>query len=83
MKDELLMSSLAKRVVIGGIYEHYKGYRYLVLSVARHSETLEECVVYKALYGNEGVWVRPLTMFLENVPDKGCARFAFLGLEKT
>jgi hypothetical protein len=49
------------------MYEHYKGFRYKVLAIARHSETLEELVVYQALYEEEGVWVRPLTMFLENV----------------
>jgi len=44
-----------------------KGFRYKVLAIARHSETLEELVVYQALYGEEGVWVGPLAMFLENV----------------
>ncbi len=56
---------------IGSIYEHYKGQRYQVLGVARHSETLEELVVYQALYGEKGMWVRPLGMFLEEVVVNG------------
>ena len=69
MNKEILppWSSLAKTIIINGMYEHYKGFRYKVLAIARHSETLEELVVYQALYGEEGVWVRPLAMFLENV----------------
>jgi len=66
MNKEILppWSSLAKTIFINGMYEHYKGFRYKVLAIARHSETLEELVVYQALYGEEGVWVRPLAMFL-------------------
>lgn len=60
-------SCLAKTIVINGMYEHYKGFRYKVLSIARHSETLEELVVYQALYGEEGIWVRPLAMFAEDI----------------
>lgn len=59
------------RVVIGGKYMHYKGKLYRVLSVAKHSETLEEMVVYQQLYGEEGIWVRPLGMFLETVEVEG------------
>lgn len=58
-------------IVIGGKYEHYKGKPYRVLAIARHSETLEEMVVYQQLYGEKGVWVRPLGMFLENVEVDG------------
>lgn len=50
-----------------GIYQHYKGQYYEVLDVARHTETLEDMVVYRALYGEQGLWVRPLKMFLEPV----------------
>jgi hypothetical protein len=50
-----------------GKYRHFKGMEYQVLFVARHSETLEEMVVYKALYGDGGVWVRPLSMWEEKV----------------
>ena len=67
-----------------GIYEHYKGKRYEVLGIARHSETFDLMVVYKALYkGNfpEGtLWVRPLSMFKENVSVQGnlVPRFRYL-----
>ena len=54
-----------------GVYEHYKGNRYEVLGVARHSETLENVVVYRALYGDNGLWIRPLDMFLETVDIDG------------
>jgi hypothetical protein len=50
-----------------GVYEHYKGNRYEVLSVGRHSETHEEMVVYRALYGSFDYWIRPLDLFLETV----------------
>ena len=50
-----------------GLYEHFKGNRYQVLGIARHSETLEEFVVYQALYGDKGLWIRPLTLFCETV----------------
>ena len=63
-----------------GKYEHYKGNRYEVLGVAKHSETLEELVVYRALYGEHGLWVRPLEMFLETVEIEGkkIPRFKFI-----
>lgn len=56
-----------------GLYKHYKGNIYEVIGIARHSETLEELVVYKATYQPEGenVWVRPLTMFIETVVVDG------------
>ena len=50
-----------------GIYRHYKGNEYEVLSAALHSETLEEMVVYKALYGEEKIWVRPLSMWNDKI----------------
>ncbi|HTF81085.1 MAG TPA: DUF1653 domain-containing protein [Cytophagales bacterium] len=60
-----------------GKYKHYKGPEYYVLGVARHSETEEELVVYKKLYGDGSLWVRPLAMFTEiiNVDGKPCPRF--------
>lgn len=61
------LSHLAKTIKLNGVYQHYKGYMYKVLAVGRHSENLEEFVVYQALYGDEDVWVRPITLFLENV----------------
>jgi len=54
-----------------GRYRHYKGNDYTVLDVARHSETLEELVVYRAEYGERGLWVRPVVMFLETVSIDG------------
>lgn len=64
-----------------GEYEHYKGKRYAVLGVARHSETLEELVVYRAMYGKHGLWVRPLGMLLEPVEVQGSLvpRFRYVG----
>jgi hypothetical protein len=57
--------------VTPGIYRHYKGQRYRVLGTARHSETEEELVVYQALYGECGLWVRPAAMFAETVELDG------------
>ena len=54
-----------------GIYRHFKGGRYEVIGVAKHSETLEEMVVYRALYGDGGIWVRPLAMWNETVERDG------------
>lgn len=54
-----------------GRYRHYKGSEYQVLMVATHSETEEPMVVYRALYGDRGVWVRPLAMFSETVECDG------------
>jgi hypothetical protein len=53
--------------VRAGLYKHYKGNLYRVLGVGRHSETLEEMVVYQELYGDHGLWVRPAKMFVETV----------------
>jgi hypothetical protein len=57
--------------VTPGRYRHYKGNDYTVLGVARHSETLEELVVYRAEYGERGLWVRPAAMFAETVEVAG------------
>jgi hypothetical protein len=54
-----------------GRYRHYKGHEYTVLGVARHSETLEELVVYRQEYGDRGLWVRPAAMFAETVMVDG------------
>jgi hypothetical protein len=64
-----------------GRYRHYKGKDYLVLGVARHSETEEELVVYRTDYGDRSLWVRPKAMFLETVEIDGQAvpRFLFVG----
>ncbi len=60
-----------------GIYAHYKGNEYEVIDIATHSETEEKMVVYRALYGECGLWVRPLSMFDEVIND-GCKRFTFV-----
>ncbi len=60
-----------------GRYRHYKGQQYQVLGVARHSETEEPMVVYRALYGEFGLWVRPLAMFMESVEVDGVLRPRF------
>ena len=54
-----------------GIYQHFKGNFYKVIGIAKHSETLEEMVVYQALYGEYGLWVRPAHMFDETVEHNG------------
>lgn len=56
---------------ITGIYRHYKGNRYEVIGIAKHSESLEEVVVYRALYGEGGLWVRPKNMFFETIEIHG------------
>jgi len=61
------MKSDAIPTVTPGKYRHYKGKYYQVLATARHSETEELLVVYRCLYGDYSLWVRPLKMFLENV----------------
>jgi hypothetical protein len=58
-------------VEINGVYRHFKGNLYKVLGVAKHSETLEDMVVYQALYGSFGLWVRPLAMFEEKIERDG------------
>ena len=64
-----------------GRYRHFKGKEYEVLGVARHSETDEELVVYRALYGDFGLWVRPMSMWTETVERDGKTfrRFTYIG----
>ena len=64
-----------------GRYEHFKGKHYSVLYIAKHSETEEPYVVYRQLYGEESVWIRPLSMFIEKVEYKGkiVPRFKYIG----
>lgn len=67
------MESIKTEVVAGGVYEHYKGKQYRVIGVGRHTETLEELVMYEALYENPlgRLWCRPLKMWLESVEVDG------------
>lgn len=60
-----------------GVYVHYKGRRYEVIGVARHSETLEPLALYRPLYGEGGLWVRPLAMFVESVCIDGVTQPRF------
>ena len=75
---------------VGAIYEHYSGKRYKVLAVGRltESETLEECVVYQGLYddpqfGNNPIWIRPLSMFLQEIEIRGKLMPRFRNIDKT
>jgi len=64
-----------------GLYKHYKGNLYELIDVVHHSETREALVLYRALYGAQGLWVRPYDMFFEEVEIDGIrqSRFAFQG----
>lgn len=70
---EYLDDMVYQKIIKIGKYRHFKGKEYEVIAIARHSETLEEMVVYRALYGNSDVWVRPAEMWI-NPPD----RFVFV-----
>ena len=65
-----------------GRYRHFKGMEYEVLCIAKHSETQEDMVVYRALYGEGTVWVRPAAMFLETVSKNGITVPRFSYIEK-
>ena len=64
-----------------GKYKHFKGNEYQVIGIAKHSETLESMVVYQALYGERGIWVRPASMWNEIVEKDGYKgpRFIYIG----
>ena len=64
-----------------GKYRHFKGNEYEVIGTARHSETMEDLVVYRALYGERGLWVRPASMWNETVERDGktYTRFTYVG----
>ena len=65
---------MERKLRIGGKYRHFKGNEYEVIALAKHSETLEPLVVYRALYGEGDVWVRPLEEFLSTVTRDGIKR---------
>jgi len=64
-----------------GRYRHYKGGEYEVLGTVRHSETLEPMTLYRALYGQGGLWVRPAAMFEETVDVRGSSQLRFVKLD--
>lgn len=72
---------MAEPILQPGRYRHYKGNDYVVLGVARHSETGEELVVYRQDYGDRGLWVRPRAMFTEvvTVAGQSVPRFEYIG----
>lgn len=72
---------MSQPIVQPGLYQHYKGGEYRVLDTAIHSETLESMVVYRPLYGQGKLWVRPATMFFESVDVDGeqVLRFTRIG----
>ncbi len=74
------MTQSTQQNILQGIYRHYKGNLYQVLHTAQHSETEELLVVYRCLYGEYAVWVRPLTMFAEMllIDDKQVPRFELI-----
>jgi hypothetical protein len=82
MQEETLPPLIITRP---GYYRHYKNLLYQVLGTVRHSESLEPLTLYKALYGDQGLWVRPAAMFNETVDIKGVIqpRFTWLGEELT
>lgn len=74
------LSARTSHMIEPGTYKHYKGNLYEVIGIAKHSETLEELVVYRALYGDQKLWVRPLAMFLESVEVNGETILRFIKL---
>ena len=75
------MDTIDKSNIKLGRYRHFKGNEYEVLYIARHTETMEQMVVYKALYGDFGVWVRPASMWDEEIERDGkiIKRFTYIG----
>lgn len=78
MSDEKLPPLIETRP---GLYQHYKGMPYEVIGTVRHSETLEPMTLYRALYGEHGLWVRPAAMFNEDIVIDGVRqpRFTWVG----
>jgi len=76
-KEYVAESGARRELSLGKKYRHFKGKEYLVMHIAKDSETLQEMVVYQALYGEYGIWVRPLDMFLEQVEVDGKKVYRF------
>lgn len=80
-EEENDVSEVSKKTILEkGIYQHFKGNSYEVIDIARHSENQQEYVIYRALYGDRGLWVRPLVMFVETIERDGqlIKRFCWL-----
>ncbi|MCQ2341795.1 MAG: DUF1653 domain-containing protein [Paludibacteraceae bacterium] len=77
-QDEIITNSLEP-----GYYRHFKGNYYRLIEVAKHSETLEPMVVYRALYGEKGLWVRPASMWTEIVDRPGYHGPRFVKVEES
>jgi hypothetical protein len=79
MGQEVLpvFSAAAKSIQPHTTYQHYKGLCYKILAIARHSETLEEMVIYQALYGEGAIWARPVSLFLGDVVVDGRSQARF------
>ena len=69
--EELMTYEEAIQMILPGRYRHFKGNEYEVIGLARHSETMEPMVVYRALYGEGGLWTRPAAMWYETVTRDG------------
>lgn len=71
MEQVAKIGLISYKVTMTQYYRHFKGNIYRVLHIAKHSETLEDMVVYQAMYGERGIWVRPLAMFEEEIERDG------------
>ena len=69
-------------IKINGIYRHYKGNKYKVIAIGKHSETLEQPVVYQALYGNNEIWCRPISMWNDDINVDGKIQKRFQIIEE-
>lgn len=81
--ESIVLGGSTMQSILPGVYRHYKGNHYQVLYLAKHSETLKDMVVYQALYGERGIWVRPASMWNETVDYQGkqVKRFTYIETE--